>query len=74
MAEAFGLPLNIDTGQGVSISPIASLVVVKGMDQDGSICYAVALSDDLDIMDALALIHYGRIDIENRVKTLVAPE
>lgn len=64
----------MDTGTGITISPITTVVISKGMDNDGDICYAVALSEGTDIVDALALIHYARLDIESRVKELVAPE
>ena len=73
-SQELNLPLMMDTGDGVTFSPINTVVVTKGMDNDGDICYAVALSEGTDVVSALALLNYGLIDIENRVKTLVAPD
>lgn len=69
---AFGLPLVLNAG-GLTISPINTVVITKGMDSEGDIVYAVAMTEGLDLMDALALIHYGRIDVEARVSKIVAP-
>jgi len=72
-ATAFGLPLIIDSKDehGTTFSPISTLVVSKGMDSEGNIVYALALSEGMDIIDALALAQYAIIDINNRVESIV---
>lgn len=73
MAEQMGMPLTLDTGNGQTISPISTLIVTKAMDAEGDIVYGIAMSDGMDIMDALALAQYAIIDINERVKAIVAP-
>lgn len=72
-ATALGLPLMIDAQDeaGTTFSPISTLVVSKGMDSEGRTVYALALSEGMDIVDALALAHYALIDISKRVETVV---
>jgi hypothetical protein len=68
--EVFGMPFKINTGE-TTISPINTLTVIKGMDSDGDIVYALAMSEGMDIVDALALAQYAIIDINNRVEQVV---
>ena len=72
---ALGLPLLIDANNedGDTFSPISTLVVCKGMDMEGKTVYALAFSEGIDIIDALALAQYAIIDINERVKQFVAP-
>ena len=72
-ATALGLPLMIDAQDeaGNVFSPISTLVVSKGMDSEGRTVYALALSEGMDIVDALALAQYAIIDINNRVEQIV---
>jgi hypothetical protein len=73
MEEVFGMPLNINTGDH-TISPINTVTIIKGMDSDGDIVYALAMSEGMDIVDALALTQYAWIDVQERVKRVVTAE
>jgi len=70
-STALGLPLLIDSGTGTEFSPISTFVVSKGMDTEGNIVYALAFSEGMDIIDALALVQYALLDVNERVKRLV---
>ena len=66
----FGMPLFLNTGDS-TISPINTVTVIKGMDEDGDIVYALAMSEGMDIVDALALVHYAMIDVTSKVEQVV---
>ena len=61
MSEACGLPL---VGMPDSATPLAALVILKALDEDGEVAYFVRATDSLSSVEALGMAHYAVLRLE----------
>ena len=66
-----GLPMRWEDGENNKIFPMAALVVLKGVDQEGDEVYLVTNSDGLQSVDALGMAHFAVLTIEDEVRKIV---
>lgn len=62
-----GIPLDIEDEEGMSISPIAALVVVEGFDSSGDTVYGVMHTEGVTTVQALGLANYAVLHAETSV-------
>jgi hypothetical protein len=62
-----GIPLDLEDAEGLTISPIAALVVAQGMDSEGRIVYTCLHTDGMTSVEALGLAHYAKLHAETSV-------
>lgn len=65
--KVLGIPLDIEDADGMSISPVAALVVVEGFDAEGNTVYGVMHTEGVTTVQALGFARYAVLHAETSV-------
>lgn len=57
--SALGLPLDTTDEDYDLVQPVVALVVVKGLDSDGKLCYWAIKTPDLSNVEAMGMAMFG---------------
>lgn len=70
-----GIPLDVGGDDLITeLQPVNALVVVKGLDEDGDVCYATAATEGLSAIECLGMAEYAALKLRTGMASRMRDE